>query len=119
AAQSGKLDSVHVALLDVAGGTVRPLTAARRFENKPVFSPDGKSVAYWYPRDGRYDLGWGNEVYVAPASGGEGKSVTRSLDRNLFGAQWMNDGKSLLVAGNDRTSVGAWIVSTDGSAPKR
>ncbi|AHG93817.1 WD40-like beta Propeller containing protein (plasmid) [Gemmatirosa kalamazoonensis] len=119
AAQSGKLDSVHAALLDVASGAVRPLTSARRFENNPVFSPDGSSVAYWYPRDGRYDLGYGNEVYVAPTSGGEGRSVTRALDRNLFGAQWLADGASLLVAGNDRTSVGAWIVPTGGGAPRR
>jgi len=116
APESGRLDSTHVALLDVASGAVRPLTAARRFENNPVFSPDGKSVAYWYPRDGRYDLNWGNEVYLGPASGGEGKSLTRALDRNLFGAEWMPDGKSLLVAGNDKTGVGAWIVPLDGAA---
>jgi dipeptidyl aminopeptidase/acylaminoacyl peptidase len=118
APQSGRLDSVHVQLVDVASGTVRSLTSARRFENNPVFSPDGRSVAYWYPRDGRYDLNYGNEVYLAPAAGGEGKSLTRSLDRNLFGAVWLPDGKSLLVAGNDRTSVGVWIVPVDG-APHR
>ena len=116
APQSGKLDSVHVAMLDVATGAIRPLTAARRFENNPVFSPDGNSVAYWQPRDGRGDLGWVNEVYVAPAAGGAARSVTRALDRNLFGAQWMPDGKSLLVAGNDATGVGAWIQPIDGAA---
>jgi dipeptidyl aminopeptidase/acylaminoacyl peptidase len=116
--QSGRLDSVHVQFLDVASGSLRPLTSARRFENNPVFAPDGKSVAYWYPREGHYDLNWGNEVYVAPASGGAGKSVTRALDRNLFGAQWLSDGKSLLVVGNDRTSVGAWIAPLEG-APRR
>ena len=116
APQSGKLDSVHVQLLDVASGTIHPLTAARRFENNPVFSRDGKSVAYWYPREGRGDLGWENEVWVAPAAGGSGRSVTRALDRNLFGAQWMPDGKSLLVVGNDRTTVGAWVQPLDGPA---
>ena len=116
--QSGRLDSVHVELLDVGTGALRPLTSARRFENNPVFAPDGKSVAYWYPREGRYDLNWGNEVYVAPASGGAGRSVTRALDRNLFGAQWLPDGKALLVVGNDRTSVGAWIAPLEG-APRR
>jgi dipeptidyl aminopeptidase/acylaminoacyl peptidase len=118
APQSGRLDSAHVQLVDVASGAIRSLTSARRFENNPVFSPDGRSVAYWYPRDGRYDLNYGNEVYLAPAAGGEGRSLTRSLDRNLFGALWMPDGKSLLVAGNDKTSVGAWIVPLEGT-PRR
>jgi dipeptidyl aminopeptidase/acylaminoacyl peptidase len=116
APQSGRLDSVHVNLLDVATGAMRDLTTARRFENNPVFSPDGKSVAYWYPRDGKGELGWQNEVYVAPIGGGAPRSITRSLDRNLFGAQWMPDGKSLLVVGNDRAGVGAWIQPVDGPA---
>jgi dipeptidyl aminopeptidase/acylaminoacyl peptidase len=116
APETGKLDSVHIRLLDVASGAIRSLTEARRFENNPVFSPDGKSVAYWYPREGRADLGWGNEVYLAPATGGAGRSLTRALDRNLFGAQWMPDGKSLLVVGNDKTGVGAWIQPLDGAA---
>jgi dipeptidyl aminopeptidase/acylaminoacyl peptidase len=116
APESGKLDSVHVQILNVATGAIRSLTEARRFENNPVFSPDGSTVAYWYPREGRGDLVWENEVWVAPAKGGAGRSLTRALDRNLFGAQWMPDGKSLLIAGNDRTSVGAWIQPLDGPA---
>jgi len=116
APESGKLDSVHVQVLNVATGAIRSLTEARRFENNPVFSPDGSTIAYWYPREGRGDLVWENEVWVAPAKGGIGRSLTRSLDRNLFGAQWMPDGKSLLIAGNDRASVGAWIQPLDGAA---
>jgi dipeptidyl aminopeptidase/acylaminoacyl peptidase len=117
APQSGKLDSVHVRLLDVATGATRPLTSARRFENNPVFSPDGNTVAYWQPREGRADLGWVNEVHIASASGGSTpRSVTRALDRNLFGAQWMPDARSLLVVGNDATGVGAWIQPLDGAA---
>jgi dipeptidyl aminopeptidase/acylaminoacyl peptidase len=116
AAQSGKLDSVHVALLDVATGAIRPLTTARRFENNPVFSPDGSTIAYWQPREGRGDLGWVNEVYVASIAGGAPRSVTRALDRNLFGAQWLPGGRSLLVVGNDAAGVGAWIQPVDGAA---
>jgi len=116
APESGKLDSVHVQLLDVATGAIRPLTSAQRFENNPVFSPDGRSVAYWYPREGRGDLTWENEVWVAPLAGGAPRSLTQALDHNLFGAQWLPDGTSLLVVGNDRTSVGAWIQPLDGPA---
>jgi dipeptidyl aminopeptidase/acylaminoacyl peptidase len=116
APQSGKLDSVHVQLLDVATGATRPLTSAQRFENNPVFSPDGQTVAYWFPRDGRGDLGYENEVWIAPARGGTPRSVTHALDRNLFGAQWMPDGRSLLVVGNDRASTGAWIQPIEGTA---
>jgi dipeptidyl aminopeptidase/acylaminoacyl peptidase len=118
APESGKLDSVHVALLDVVTGSIRPLTTARRFENNPVFSRDGKSVAYWYPREGKGELTYENEVWIAPVDGGAPRSITSALDRNLFGAQWMPDGQSLLVTGNDRASVGVWIQPVTGVARK-
>ncbi|MEO7963849.1 MAG: hypothetical protein ABIT38_08065, partial [Gemmatimonadaceae bacterium] len=76
APESGKLDSVHVQLLDVASGAIRSLTNAKTFENNPVFSRDGQSIVYWYPREGRGDLGWENEVWVAPTSGGAPRSLT-------------------------------------------
>ena len=120
APESGKLDSVHVALLDVATGAVRPLTPARRWESNPAFAPAGNLVAFWMPREGRGDLGWENEVWVAPADGSAPpRSVTRALDRNLFGAEWMPDGRSLLVTGNDRTSTGAWVQPVDGRPARR
>jgi dipeptidyl aminopeptidase/acylaminoacyl peptidase len=118
APESGKLDSVRIQLLDVASGNLTPLTSARTFETNPVFSPDGRLVAYWYPREGRGDLSWENEIWVAPASGGAPRTLTRALDRNLFGAQWMPGGKALLVAGNDGTSVGVWIQPLEGAAQK-
>ncbi len=119
APESGKLDSVSVRILDVATGTITPLTSARRFENNPVYSPDGKMIAYWQPRDGNGEAGWVNEVHVVASTGGTGKSITRAIDRNLYGAEWTADSKALVVAGNDRTSVGVWVQPVDGSPAKR
>ncbi|HKA23761.1 MAG TPA: S9 family peptidase [Candidatus Eisenbacteria bacterium] len=116
--QTGRFDSVSVNVVDVATGVIRSLTGAHTFQNNAVWSPDGKSIAYVQPRDRRADLGWENEIYVSPAVGGEGKSVTRALDRDVFGAEWMGDGRSLLVAANDRTSVGLWIQPLTGPARK-
>jgi dipeptidyl aminopeptidase/acylaminoacyl peptidase len=104
--------------VDVATGAIRSLTGATRFQSNPVWSPDGKSIAYWYPRDGRGDINWEQEIYVAPAAGGTGKSVTRALDRMVFNGQWMGDGRSLLVAANDKTTVGVWVQPVDGSAKR-
>src|SRR5262249_30068597 len=106
--QTGRIDSVSVNVVDVATGVIRPLTGATPSHRSAVWWAAAKSTAYVHLRDGRADLGWENEIYVSPAVGGEGKSVTRALDRDVFGAEWMGDGRSLLVAANDRTSVGLW-----------
>jgi dipeptidyl aminopeptidase/acylaminoacyl peptidase len=116
--ESGRLDEVHAAVLDVASGKVRALDEVERFQSNPSYSPDGNSIAYWYPRDGRADIGWVNEIYVAPRAGGAGRSVTRALDRNLYTAEWLPDSKSLLVAGNDATAVGLWRQPLDGAAER-
>jgi dipeptidyl aminopeptidase/acylaminoacyl peptidase len=117
AAESGKLDSVHVALLDIDSGAIRALDGAKRFQNNPQFSPDGTSLTYWFPRDGRGDAGYVNELYMAPLTGG-GKSLTRALDRNLFNGDFMPDGKTVLVAANDRTTTGVWLQTINGSAKR-
>src|SRR5204863_2252548 len=116
--ETGRFDSVAVRVVDVASGAIRSLTGAERFQNNAEWSPDGKSILYVQPRDGRGDLGWVNEIYVSPASGGEGRSLTRALDRQVYGADWMPDHRSILVAANDKTTVGLWVQPLSGMARK-
>lgn len=117
--ESGQLDRVSVAILDVATGEIRALTGAEQFQNNPSFSPDGDSVLHWWPREGRGDLGWVNEIHLAPAKGGgAARSLTRALDRNLYSAEWMPGGRELLVAGHDQVTVGVWRQPLDGPATR-
>ncbi len=118
APQSGRFDSVSVRVLDVASGATRSLTGFERFQNNPEWSPDGRSILYVSARDGRGDLGWQSEIYLAPATGGAGRNLTRALDRQFFGAEWMPGGKSILVAANDRTGVGLWIQPLQAAAKR-
>lgn len=111
---SGDRSQSTVQILDVERGTLRALTTHARGENQPVFSPDGTKIAYWFPRDGQ--ARFGTEITIAPASGGDGTSVTRALDRHFLRAIWMPDGKSLLVAANDRTTTGIWLQPLEGQA---
>ena len=107
----------RVALLDVASGATRRLTTHNLDESQPVFSPDGTRVAYWHAQGGLRENQ--NAIWVAPTSGGDGKEATAALDRNVFRAVWMPDGKSFLTGGHDGTSVAYWIVPADGGTPRR
>ena len=60
-----------------------------------------------------------NDVYVAAASGGEGRNVTQAIDRNIARAIWMPDGKSLLVGGNDTERVSLWQQPLDWRRPRQ
>ena len=111
---TGDAEQRSVQILDIASGALRPLTGRSRSESQPLISPDGRAVAYWYPRDGQNRNV--NEIYVSPIAGGEGRSITRSIDRNIQRCIWMPDSLSLLVSANDGTTTGIWIQPLDGPA---
>src|SRR2546426_2699538 len=113
-AYSGDTDQATIQVLDVDSGALRPVTGRSRHESQPLFSPDGRRIAHWYPRDGETKSV--NEIYVGPTEGGESASVTRTLDRNVQRAIWMPDSRSLLVSANDGTTTGIWIQPLDGKA---
>jgi dipeptidyl aminopeptidase/acylaminoacyl peptidase len=112
----GDSDQTVIAILDVESGQIRQLTKRHSLESFGLFSPDGSKIAYWFPRDG--DTNNETEVFVASSSGGEGTDLTRALDRNVQGAAWMPDGKSLLVGGDDIAQRALWVQPLDGSARK-
>jgi dipeptidyl aminopeptidase/acylaminoacyl peptidase len=109
---SGERSESTIQLLDVDTGTTRPMSSRVRGEQHPVFSLDGSRIAYWFQRPGE-----GNAIWIAPAAGGAfGTIATMPIERNVLRGLWMPDGKSLLVAANDRTSTGLWQQTVDGEA---
>ena len=53
-----------------AGGTAMPLTISESYEFAPVWSHDGKSIAFASDRYGNFD------VFIMPATGGESRRLT-------------------------------------------
>ncbi len=60
-----------------AGGTAIPLTLSESYEFAPVWSHDGKSIAFASDRYGNFD------VFVMPATGGEAKRLTFHSTREI------------------------------------
>ncbi len=112
-AHAGNPNSARIAVVDVATGDVKRLTSAELDEGQPAFSPDGKSVAYWFPRGGK--RGSNNAIWVV--RDGASREVTADLDRNLFRAIWLPDGKSFLTAGHDGARTSYYRVS-DGKSTR-
>jgi len=110
----GDSDMSVIAVVDTTNGRVREITGQASLEAVGSFSPDGTKVSYWFSRDG--DATNETEIYVAPSSGGPGRSATRSIDRSITRSIWMPDGRSLLVGAHDRTLVKLWIQPLDGPA---
>jgi len=57
-----------------------------------------------------FDQARGGDIFVAPASGGDGHDITvQDIDTNVQRAIWMPDSKSLLVSGHKDTDAGLWL----------
>ncbi len=115
-AYSGDFDKASMEMVDMTTGAMHPVTGRTHGESQPEISSDGTKISYWYPRDGK--RGNVNELYVSPIGGGEGRSLTRPLDRHILRGIWMPDGKNLLIAANDQTTTGVWIQPLDGPAKR-
>ena len=59
-----------VYVVDARGGKAQQLTTTPSYETMPVWSPDGKTLAFVSDRNGNYD------VYTVPAEGGTAHRVT-------------------------------------------
>lgn len=112
----GDADESTIWAVDAQNGQLRKLTTHERFENDPLFSPDGSEVSYVFPFNGK--PGNFTHVFVTPASGGDGSDATASLDLDVNGAKWMPDGKSILVESEEGARRYLWIKDLQGGAKK-
>jgi dipeptidyl aminopeptidase/acylaminoacyl peptidase len=105
------------------GGTPEKLTATPGPILLPAFSPDGAAIAF-FARPGRNAFGRNIRAFVIPASGGDSVCLTSALDRSCGALHvppvWAPDGRSVIVATDDRGDVGLWrVAARSGEAPKR
>jgi tricorn protease len=74
----------------VTGGVARVLTQHPAVDSSPVFSPDGKQIAFVSDREP------GPQVFVMPATGGTPRPLTAHSEGYALDG-WAPDGASLLV----------------------
>lgn len=103
------------------GGDAVPLTMHQAYDFDPVWSPDGKHIAFASTRHGNFD------VFIIPATGGKAKRLTDFSGTELPNA-FTPDGKNVLysasiqdVASNQMFPSGVlselYSVSVDGGRP--
>lgn len=80
--------------------------------NWPVFSPDGKEVAFGSSRDGHY------EIYVMKADGSDVRRLTRGPGMSVRPA-WSPDGRRIAFTSNRDGQYEIYVVNRDGSSLRR
>ncbi len=111
-AYSGDKQKSAIQLLNVADATYKPLTTRSKLEAYPKFSPDGSKISYWFKKDNKWESI--NELWITNTTGGEGRSISAKLNRDLYLSAWMPDNKNLLVGGHNDNKTCIWSMSIDG-----
>jgi tricorn protease len=84
-------------VVETIGGVARPVTVHRAHDIDPVFSPDGKTLAFSSNRHGSYD------VYTIPVTSGKPTRLTFDSSNNFVNS-WSPDGKTVLFTSNRSTA---------------
>jgi dipeptidyl aminopeptidase/acylaminoacyl peptidase len=97
-----------------AGEAPRKLTTWEGADGSPVWSPDGRFLAYVAggdPRDVWYDT---SHVAVVPVAGGPSRPLTDFLDRNAYAPRFSPDGRSVYFLLEDGGNVHLARVPVEG-----
>ncbi len=88
-------------------------------DHAPTWSPDGKWIAYVTQTEPKLFEYATRHLAVSPATGGEAKILTRSLDRNVDQIRFATDSKSLyFIADDDGTQNVCRIAITGGEVTR-
>lgn len=79
----------HIYTVSASGGTAQPLTVGDAYDQMPVWSHDGKSIAFASDRYGDFD------VFVIAEKGGAAKRLTY-FSGNDFPSDFTSDDKSIV-----------------------
>ena len=108
------LEGPDLYAFSVDDGTVKQLTNRKGPDMSPVFSPDGKKIAYlghdWQFHS--YDVA---NLYVMDADGSNSKLLTAKFDRDVRSPCWSADSKTIYFLADDHGAAQVYAANLDGA----
>ncbi|HEY7330414.1 MAG TPA: S41 family peptidase [Gemmataceae bacterium] len=102
--------------VETIGGTARAVTSHPAHDISPVFSPDGRFIAFSSNRHGSYD------IYIVPVQGGRPRRLSVDSASEMV-CGWTPDGKNILYASTRSTafppSYELYLVPIEGGMSRR
>jgi dipeptidyl aminopeptidase/acylaminoacyl peptidase len=88
-------------VIPVAGGSPKPITQNKSMDRTPLYSPDGRYIAYSATLRPMQETDL-VRLFLYDRTTGEHKNIFEALDRSVDSYQWAPDSKSLYITFEDR-----------------
>lgn len=109
-------DNVYsdISLVTIESGDIKKIAFTGAGESNPLFSPDGKLIAYYCSTD---PVDWAGARHAKVYSIADGKSwrLKATPDENGGIAGWTADGKNIIWTEASKTLNSVYILSSDGN----
>jgi len=100
-------------VVPVGGGEPKKITANPANDNQPLYSPDGRYIAYRAQKTPGYESDrYGLMLYDRAT--GKSRALTESFDRSVDEMMWAPDSSRLYFTAEDRGFMPLFTVRTDG-----
>jgi dipeptidyl aminopeptidase/acylaminoacyl peptidase len=103
----------------VSGGEIRRITTQPGFDGEPVYSPDGKYIAYHAQLTPEYEADrWRVMLYDRQA--GKSENLSEKFDRSADELAWSADSKTIYLTAENETQKPLYAMTPSaGSEPKK
>jgi dipeptidyl aminopeptidase/acylaminoacyl peptidase len=97
----------------IAGGEIHKITIGLGADNSPLYSPDGKMLAFRSQFRAGYESDrW--RLMVLDRASGKTTNLTEGLDRWVGGMTWLPDSERLVFTSEDRGRTGLQMIAASG-----
>ena len=106
-------------LVPVTGGEPKRITTNQGFDGNPVYSPDGKYIAYHAQMTAGYEADrW--QVLLYNRQAGQSENVSASFDRSAGELSWSPDSKTIYFLAENETLQPIYAMEPrSGATPKK
>ncbi len=104
--------------MPINGGEMKKISTSGGADNNPVFSPDGKFIAFNSMRRAGFEADQ-TDLMIYEMATGKTANLTENFDRSIGKVVWSKDGKSLFLEVEDQGYHVLYQITSTGGQPKK